>query len=195
LRIYKNNKLKSLIKKSNFIFFLAFDVGGSKYLKNYQYSYKFLLNNLSIIKNTFEELAISKKKFIFASSQMSNMNYSPYGILKKIGEDVTSSLNCISVKFWNVYGIENDPKKNHVVTDFILKGLKSCVVKMETNGKEQRDFLYADDCCEALEIIMNNFNKFKNKKIIDLHSGKFISIRILANTISKIFLTSGISFA
>jgi len=62
---------------------------------------------------------------------------------------------------------------------------------METNGKEQRDFLYADDCCEALEIIMNNFNKFKNKKIIDLHSGKFISIRILANTISKIFLTYG----
>ena len=191
LRIHKNKKLKSLIKKSNFIFFLAFDVGGSKYLKNYQYSYKFLLNNLSIIKNTFEELAISKKKFIFASSQMSNMNYSPYGILKKIGEDVTSSLNCISVKFWNVYGIENDPKKNHVVTYFILKGLKSSVVKMETNGKEQRDFLYADDCCEALEIIMNNFDKFKNKKIIDLHSGKFISIRILAKTISKIFLTYG----
>ena len=122
---------------------------------------------------------------------MSNMYYSPYGILKKIGEDVTSSLNCISVKFWNVYGIENDPKKNHVVTDFILKGFKSSLVKMETNGKEQRDFLYADDCCEALEIIMNNFNKFKNKKIIDLHSGKFISIKILAKTISKIFLTYG----
>jgi nucleoside-diphosphate-sugar epimerase len=57
LRIYKNKKLKSLIKKSNFIFFLAFDVGGSKYLKNYQYSYKFLLNNLSIIKNTDTQTA------------------------------------------------------------------------------------------------------------------------------------------
>ena len=44
LRINNNKKLKLLIKKSDFIFFLAFDVGGSKYLKNYQYSYKFLLN-------------------------------------------------------------------------------------------------------------------------------------------------------
>ena len=65
LRIYKNKKLKSLIKKSDFVFFLAFDVGGSKYLKSYQYSYNFLMNNLSIIKNTFEELKSSKKKIYF----------------------------------------------------------------------------------------------------------------------------------
>ena len=62
---------------------------------------------------------------------------------------------------------------------------------METNGKEKRDFLYADDCCEALEKIMNKFNKFKNKKIIDLYSGKFVSITTVAKIISKIFLMHG----
>jgi nucleoside-diphosphate-sugar epimerase len=191
LRKYKNKKLKSLIKKSDFVFFLAFDVGGSKYLKNYQYSHNFLMNNVAIMKNTFEELAIYKKKFIFATSQMSNMSHSPYGTLKRIGEYLTQSLECISVKFWNVYGIENDKKKNHVITDFILKGLRSNFVKMETNGLEKRDFLYADDCCNALEKIMINFNKFKSKKIIDLYSGKFVSIRCVAKIISKNFLSHG----
>ena len=191
LRIHENKKLKSLIKKSDFVFFLAFDVGGSKYLRDYQYSYKFLMNNISIMKNTFEKLAFYKKKFVFATSQMSNMGHSPYGILKKIGEEFTTSLDCISVKFWNVYGIENNPEKNHVITDFILNGLKYNFVKMETNGLEKRDFLFAEDCCRALEKIMLNFEKLRNKKIIDLHSGKFVSIRFLAKVISKVFMRYG----
>ena len=122
---------------------------------------------------------------------MSNMNYSPYGILKKLGEDLTNSLNCISVKFWNVYGVENNLEKSHVITDFILKGLKSNIVKMETNGIAQRYFLYAEDCCESLEKIMNNFNKFKNKRIIDLYYGKYISIKLLAKIISMNFSKYG----
>ena len=56
---------------------------------------------------------------------MSNMDFSPYGTLKRLGEEVTKSLNVIYVKFWNVYGIERDIKKSHVVTDFVLKALKN----------------------------------------------------------------------
>ena len=46
-------------------FFLAFDVGGSKYIKKFQSSYKFLMNNLMIMVNTFELLAKYKKPFLF----------------------------------------------------------------------------------------------------------------------------------
>jgi hypothetical protein len=46
-----------------------------------------------------------KKKFIFASSQMSNMDFSPYGTLKRLGESITKSLNCSLCKIleciWN----------------------------------------------------------------------------------------------
>ena len=76
------------------------------------------------MKNTFELLYKEKKRFIFATSQMSNMIYSSYGVLKRIGEDITKSLGGISVRFWNVYGIENDMEKSHVVTDFIIKAKK-----------------------------------------------------------------------
>ena len=75
LRNFNNKKLEKNIKKSDFVFFLAFDVGGSRYLKKYQKTFNFLINNLLIMSNVFRLLDKHKKKFIFASSQMSNMDF------------------------------------------------------------------------------------------------------------------------
>jgi nucleoside-diphosphate-sugar epimerase len=192
LRIPNNITLNNLIKKSDFIFFLAFDVGGSRYLKLYQDSAQFISNNLLIMENTFSLIGKHNKKFIFASSQMSNMGYSNYGLLKRIGENYTKILKGITVKFWNVYGVEKDISKSHVVTDFILNGLKSETVKMLTNGKEEREFLYAEDCCRGLEIIMKNFLLFKAKTSeIDLTSNKLSSILSVAKIITKLFTVKG----
>ena len=154
LRDFKNTKLEKSIRNCDFVYFLAFDVGGSRYLKKYQKTFSFMINNLLIMSNVFRLLKKHNKKFIFASSQMSNMDFSPYGTLKRLGEEVTKSLNAIYVKFWNVYGIENDIEKSHVVTDFVLKALKNKKINMLTNGKESREFLFADDCSEGLFIIM-----------------------------------------
>ena len=192
LRIRNNRILIDLIKKSDFIFFLAFDVGGSKYLKLYQDTSAFISNNLLIMENTFSLIKKYKKKFIFASSQMSNMGYSNYGLLKRIGENYTRVLNGITVKFWNVYGIEKDFSKSHVITDFILNGLKSDTVKMLTNGKEEREILYAEDCCRGLEVIMNKFKIFRKKiSEIDLTSNKSSSILDVAKIINKLFISKG----
>jgi len=38
---------------------------------------------------------------------------------------------------------------------------------------------------------MLNFKKLRSKTIIDLHSGKFVSIRFLAKVISKVFMRYG----
>lgn len=192
LRINNNHKFFSYIKKADFVFFLAFDVGGSVYLKKYQNSYNFLMNNISIMKNTFELLHKKKKKFIFATSQMSNMIYSSYGVLKRIGEDITKSLGGISVRFWNVYGIEEDMEKSHVITDFITKALNKKEILMLTNGSEERDFLYADDCCNGLEIVMKKYNIFKNKNIVDLSYGKYTKIIKVAEIIKNLFKKKGL---
>ena len=187
LRLDKNNLLINKIKKSDFIYFLAFDVGGSRYLKKYQNTYEFISNNIRIIENTFEIIKKYKKPFLFASSQMSNMSYSPYGLLKNIGEKYTEILGGLVVKFWNVYGIEKDLKKSHVITDFILMSLKNKKIKMLTNGQEKRDFLYAEDCCVGLEQIYINFNKIKKiKKSVDLTTGKYTSIINIGKIIQKL---------
>ena len=193
LRKFNNRLLISKIKKSDFIYFLAFDVGGSRYLKKYQNTFEFLSNNIRLMENTFTLIKKYKKPFLFASSQMSNMTYSNYGILKNIGEKYSKILDGLVVKFWNVYGIENDLSKSHVITDFILKGLKKKKINMLTNGKEERDFLYAEDCCNGLEIIMLKYKQIKKiKQSIDLTSTKYVKIIKIANIIKKLLLKKNI---
>ena len=45
----KNSKIGLLIKNTDFVFFLAFDVGGSRYMNKYQNSYQFIMNNIQSI--------------------------------------------------------------------------------------------------------------------------------------------------
>jgi len=188
IRNYNNSLLEKNIKKSDFVFFLAFDVGGSRYLKKYQNSYKFMINNLLIMNNSFQLLKKYKKKFVFASSQMSNMDFTPYGTLKRLGESITKSLNSVYVKFWNVYGIEKDLDKSHVITDFILKALKNRKIRMLTNGMESREFLFASDCSEGLYAVMKRFKFFsKSNEELHLTTGKRIKIINIAKIIQKIF--------
>ena len=61
--------------------------------------------------NTFSYLEKYSNPFIFASTRMSNMNHSPYGTLKRIGEHYTNILGGHIVRFWNTYGIEKNLEK------------------------------------------------------------------------------------
>lgn len=174
-----NSYLEECIKNSDFVHFLAFDVGGSRYLKKYQNTFDFIHNNISIMKNVFDKIHRYAKPFIFASSQMSSMTYSPYGVTKKIGELYSNSLEGLVVKFWNVYGVEHNMEKSHVITDLIHKGFKNKKIDLLTDGEEQREFLHADDCCRALKNLMNNYNKLdksQNYHITSFESTKIIDI-------------------
>jgi len=135
----------------------------------------------------FNMLKKYNKRFIFASSQMSNMTYSPYGVAKNIGELYTKSLNGLVVKFWNVYGIEKDHEKSHVITDFIRKGFEYGDFDMLTDGTEERQFLYAEDCCEALETIMENYTDFKPEDPLHITSFHSNSIKEIADIIQGQF--------
>tara|TARA_Y100000991_G_scaffold208400_1_gene187372 strand:- start:281 stop:1132 length:852 start_codon:yes stop_codon:yes gene_type:complete len=175
--------LESCIKQADFVFFLAFDVGGSRYLKKYQHTFDFINNNTRLMANVFGLLEKYNKRFVFASSQMSNMSYSPYGVMKRVGELYTTSLKGLIVKFWNVYGIEKDMDKAHVITDFIKKGFEEGDFEMMTDGTEERQFLYAEDCCEALETIMENYTDFKPEDPLHITSFHATSIKEVASII------------
>ena len=186
-----NLQLRDAIYDSDFVFFLAFDVGGSHYLKKYQHTFGFLDNNTRMMANVFGYLQEFKKPFVFASSQMSNMSYSPYGVMKRVGELYTKSLKGLIVKFWNVYGIENDMEKAHVITDFIAKGFETGTIDMMTNGSEHREFLYAEDCCEALETIMEEYTSFTSDDELHITSGVSTSILEIARNIQSLFKEIG----
>ena len=182
-----NLALEHLIKESDFVFFLAFDVGGSRYLKKYQHTFKFIDNNARMMVSVFGLLEKYKRRFVFASSQMSNMSHSPYGVMKRVGEMYTKTLNGLLVKFWNVYGIETDMEKAHVITDFIRKGFEEGDFEMLTDGTEERQFLYAEDCCEALETVMERYTDFKPEDPLHITSFHSNSIREVADIIQGQF--------
>jgi len=187
LRVTPNTYVESTIKNADFVFFLAFDVGGSRYLKKYQHTFDFVNNNTRVMANTFRLLERYNKRFVFASSQMSNMSYSPYGVMKRVGELHTTALKGLTVKFWNVYGIEKDMEKAHVVTDFIRRGFEETEFEMLTDGTEERQFLYAEDCCEALETVMECYSDFKPEDPLHITSFNSTSIAKIAAIIQGQF--------
>ena len=48
-----NGELEAKIYMADFVYFLAFDVGGSHYLKKYQHTFKFIDNNTRLMANAF----------------------------------------------------------------------------------------------------------------------------------------------
>jgi nucleoside-diphosphate-sugar epimerase len=180
-----NDKFEVEVSDSDFVFFLAFDVGGSRYLSKYQNTYSFLNNNIKIMDNVFNVLNKTKKPFIFLSSQMSNMIHSPYGITKLVGESYTKTIGGLSVRLWNVYGLESDPEKFHVITDFINMARNDGYIKMMTDGKESRDLLYVEDCCEGLVNVMENYENISSEENLCLASFENVTIKEVADIIAE----------
>jgi len=137
---------------------------------------------------TFEAIKKYRKPFIFASSQMAEMGYSSYGMLKSLGEKITYDLGGVIARFWNVYGYEKDEEKSHVITDFIKMAKKDKVIKMRTDGTESRQFLYADDACEALFTLAKKYktlNKKQNYSITNFKWNKVYEIAEILDVLSS----------
>lgn len=187
LRVADNALLDSLISAADFVFFLAFDVGGSRYLAQYQNTFDFIDSNTALMLNTFRSLKKHDKPFLFASSQMSNMSYSSYGRAKALGESYTQILGGLVVKFWNVYGVEHDFEKSHVITDFILKAKQTGVIDMMTDGSEERQFLHADDCCQALITLAEQYDSIPRDQELHVTNFAWTTILNVAHIIASHF--------
>lgn len=180
----KSTHLSESIMRSDYVFFLAFDVGGSRYLSKYQNTPEFISNNIRIMDSVFDTLRIHKKRFMFASSQMSEMPFSQYGTLKLIGEHYARSLGGTSARLWNVFGVERDPEKSHVITDFINMALNTGEIRMRTDGSELRQLLHVDDFCSAARAIMSSDSL---PDVVDVSSFEWVSIMDVANIVSEMF--------
>ncbi len=179
---YWSSYQEELFENCDFVYFLAFDVGGANYLNSYQNKYHFIYSNINIMQNVFSLLEQYEKPFIFTSSQMSNMTESSYGILKLIGEKYTESIGGMIAKFWNVYGIQyGDPRKYYAVTDFIKNGLAGDI-KLKTNGAERRQFLHALDASRAMVAMSKHYD---DRKKYDVTSFEWTTILDLATMIGN----------
>lgn len=187
LRLANNQMLDSAIESADFVFFLAWDVGGSKYLTKYQDNFDFLFNNLIIMCNVFNALHEHNTPFLFASSQMSGIQESSYGLCKRLGEKISQSINGLVVQLWNVYGFEEHNEKSHVITDFLKLAMSGKDIQMLTDGSETRQFLHVDDCIQCLYSLSQLYQTIDRQLIYHVTSFEWITIRHVAEQIAKKF--------
>jgi len=168
------------------VYFLAFEVGGSKFLESADKNFDYIQENSLLMAYVFKALRTTKTPFLFASSQMANMHHTNYGFLKDLGERYTKSLsNGWICRFWNVFGVEHcEEEKRHVITDFI-EAAKSGEIHMRTSGEEERQFLHVDDCNRALLQWLDNVWDDRDQ-YYDITSFSWHSIRDIALIISSI---------
>lgn len=168
----------------DFVVFLAWSVGGAKYLEKHEKTYDFINDNMLIMLNTFSYLKKCNKPFVFVSSQMANIIQSSYGNLKLVGEKYTQSLSGLVVRLWNSYGYEPIGEKSHVIVDLINQAKEKGSIKLITTGSEYRQFLYTRDCCEALYFLSKNYSNIPREKNLHITSFKWTTIIELAEIIS-----------
>ncbi len=170
----------------DFVYYFASDVGGAKYLEKAQDTFNFINNNMRIMSNVFSCLKDSERPFIFTSSQMAALDHSTYGILKRLGEKMTTDLGGLFVRLWNVYGPETDEEKSHAVTDFVNMAKRDGVIRMRTDGSESRQFLYAEDCAGAFLALTNQYDKLDKSKNYHITSFKWFTMEDVAKIVANI---------
>lgn len=164
----------------DYVWFLAWDVGGAKFLNAPENRIRILKNNTLICERTFSFLEKHKLPFMFASSQLAAAD-TPYGITKLVGEQWSQYLEGQICRFWNVYGWETPGEKSHVIPDLILKGLVDKEITLMTNGEEERQFIYMDDCVKNMVHIRNT-----DVADVDITDGQWIKIKDIAKLIGHL---------
>ncbi len=166
------------------VYFLAWDVGGSKYLYQEKLQLSQLHWNLQLLTNLMNQIEEQKPKFLFVSSQLSEEN-TVYGTIKRLGELWTQLLGGICVRVWNAYGIlEPQDIKSHVISDFVYQAIKYGKIKMLTDGSEWRQFTHIDDLVRAFHLSMTS-DKI-NRAIYDACSYELVQVKEVAKVVSDL---------
>jgi nucleoside-diphosphate-sugar epimerase len=165
------------------VYFLAWDVGGAKYLYRKEIQYRQLDWNLKLLLNIMPQLQEKGVPFLFVSSQLAEEYDTVYGVTKRLGEVWTRLLDGVRVRLWNVYGpLEEPSERSHVIADFVHQAATTGEIRMLTTGEETRQFIHIDDICRALHLALSQ----QLKGLYDVTSFEWVKVRDVAEIIAKI---------
>lgn len=163
------------------VYFLAWDVGGAKYLYRGDVQFRQLDWNLRLLLNIMPQLQASDTPFLFVSSQLAEEYDTVYGVTKRLGEVWTHLLGGVRVRLWNVYGaLEEYSERSHVVADFVHQALATGEIRMLTTGEERRQFVHIQDVCRAFHQALTH----RLQGLYDVTSFEWLSVRDLADAIA-----------
>lgn len=216
LELTDQNKVVEFFEseRPEYVFLAAAKVGGI--LSNNTYPAQFIYSNLQIQTSVIHACYKFKvKKLLLLGSSCIYPKFAPqpisedsllsgkleptnqaYAIAKIAGIIMCQSYNqeyntnFISVMPTNLYGPNDhyDLYNSHVLPALIrkiheAKERKSEFVEIWGTGRVKREFLYIDDLAKACVFLMNNYN---DNEIVNIGTGKDVSIKELASTIKNV---------
>lgn len=201
-------------EKPEYVFLAAAKVGGIH--ANNTYRAEFIYSNLCIQTNVIHaayEYKVKKLLFLGSSciypklakqpieekyllSGALEPSNEPYAVAKIAGLKMCQSYrdqydcNFVSVMPTNLYGPNDNYDLNnaHVLPALLRKFHEAKTKKQKEvivwgNGKAMREFMHVDDMAKACILVMKKYNE---QEIINIGTGKDITIKELAETIKKI---------
>lgn len=215
LNLFNAQKVANFFQKEkpDYVFLAAAKVGGIQ--ANSNYPADFIFQNITIQNNIIHNAYLTEvKKLLFLGSSCIYPKYAPqpikekylltgeleptnepYAIAKIAGIKMCQAYNkqygtnFISVMPTNLYGPNDnfDLETAHVLPALLRKFHEAKIKKSPTvtvwgTGKPKREFLYVDDLADACIFLMNNYNE---SEIINIGTGKDVSIQELAKLIKK----------
>jgi nucleoside-diphosphate-sugar epimerase len=162
-----------------YYWFLAWDVGGAKYIMDDSQQLSILRHNLDLCHRVFGWLEKRNARYSFVSSQM--VGYpNAYGVTKAVGETWAKLVGRgLITRLWNCYDAEEPAQRSHVIPDLLVQA-RSGTIRLLTSGEERRQFLHADDVARALI-----FQRDTGQPLADVTSGDWVSVRDVAETIGR----------
>ncbi len=115
---------------------------------------------------------------------------SPYALHKYIGERICRlwseiyGIPTVCLRLFNVYGPKQDPHGPHalVIPKFLAMRKDGKPLTITGDGSQTRDFVHARDVAHAYILAMEN-NRLKNGEVINVGSGKNVSVKKVAEII------------
>jgi nucleoside-diphosphate-sugar epimerase len=167
----------------DFVFFLACEVGGYKFLNARGAQDIIWNNNMLIYDHVLPFLRSKGVKFLFTSSTLAS-GPSLYGRMKAHGEQRLQDIpNGKTVRLYNVYGPEHVGTKSHVISDWIHGCLTAGKVHSVSTGHEVRQLVYSYDIATALVDMMESFDTLPKRT--ELTTGQWTSMREVASLLSQ----------
>lgn len=189
------NLVQSCLPRSpaeiDMVYFLACEVGGSKYLygDEKQAQIEVLRHNMQIYEVVWPWIQEHALKAVFVSSQL-QAEATPYGAVKRLGEAWAAQVpTARTVRLWNVYGREREGVKSHVINDWVVACLRHGEVHALTNGKEARQFLHTLDAADAFVSMAEAWDIVPS--VVDLTTGQWTPLTALASSIQLALQESG----
>tara|TARA_B110000977_G_scaffold187257_1_gene254154 strand:- start:2914 stop:3864 length:951 start_codon:yes stop_codon:yes gene_type:complete len=176
------NDVKNVIKKFNInvIFHLGAQTQVLKALNN---PYETLVTNVLGTLNFLEAIRLINKKIIFiysssdkAYGEANKLGYKestilggsyPYDVSKSASDLIcqsyskTYNLKVGIIRCANIFG-PNDKNLKRIIPETIISIIKGKKLKIRSNGKSLRNYIYVEDVCEAYEKLMLLMVKSKN---------------------------------